>query len=55
MYRVALALLLAATSSLVHGGVDPAAEALEGTWLVNVSDQPRERFLIVSGARSDQN
>jgi hypothetical protein len=55
MYRIALVLLLAATSSVMHGAGDPAAEALEGTWLVNVSDQPRERFLIVSGARSDRN
>lgn len=33
---------------------DPAAEALEGAWVVSVGDQPRDRFLIVKGAKSEK-
>jgi hypothetical protein len=34
---------------------DPAAEALEGAWVVSVGDQPRDRFLIVKGAKAEKN
>lgn len=33
---------------------DATSEALEGAWVVSVGDERRERFLIVSGARTDQ-
>lgn len=34
---------------------DAAAEALEGAWVVSVGEQPRDRFLIVKGARTERN
>lgn len=34
--------------------VDPAAEALEGTWLVSVTGESRERFMVLSGAKSER-
>ena len=34
---------------------DPAAEALEGAWIVQVGAQSRDRFLLVEGAKRDQN
>lgn len=34
---------------------DPAAEALEGAWLVQVGEQARDRFLVVSGAARTEN
>ena len=34
---------------------DPAAEAIEGAWVVTVGESPRERFLIVRGAHTDKN
>jgi hypothetical protein len=52
MNRIAIALFLATMSGGIHAA-DPAAEALDGAWLVNVTDQPRERLLVVSGAKSD--
>lgn len=33
---------------------DPAAEAIEGAWVVSVGNQPRDRFLIVKGASTDK-
>ncbi len=45
-----LAVLPAAASAR-----DPAVEALDGAWIVQVGDEPRDRFLIVSGAKRERN
>lgn len=34
---------------------DPAAEALDGAWIVQVGEQTRDRFLIVEGSTRQQN
>ncbi len=34
---------------------DAAAAAIDGAWVVSVGEQPRDRFLIVKGARTDRN
>lgn len=55
--RTALLLLfmsLAALSSNAAGN-DPAIEALEGAWVVQVGEQTRDRFLIVSDVKREQN
>lgn len=47
-------LFLCAVCQIGQAASDPAAEALEGAWLVSVGDEPRERFLIVSGAQTER-
>ena len=47
-------LILAGLCSAASAG-DPAEEALEGAWVVQVGDQSRDRFLIVTGAKREQN
>lgn len=34
---------------------DAAVEALDGAWIVQVGNEPRDRFLIVSGAKRERN
>ncbi|HZQ74994.1 MAG TPA: hypothetical protein VFB08_18930 [Burkholderiales bacterium] len=54
MRSVAVILVAAtlAATALAAPGTDPAAEALEGAWLVDVDNQARERFLVLSDVRS---
>ena len=50
-------LLIASVLAMFSGPAitaDPAAEALEGAWLVSVENQARDRFLIVSGAKAER-
>lgn len=55
--RAILTLLLAAFAAvpLSANASDAAAAALEGAWVVMVGDQPRDRFLVVTGARAERN
>ena len=49
-----LLLALALACPAMAAAADLAAEALEGAWLVNVGSDTRERFLILSGVRSER-
>ena len=52
-----LLIVLAATglcSSLPTAAQDAAAAAVEGGWVVTVGEQPRDRFLIVKGAKTEK-
>ena len=49
-----LLLLLFLACPAAAPAADLAAEALEGAWLVNVGNDARERFLVLSGVRSER-
>lgn len=54
MRRATILLLAIALAGPVFAGGDPAAETLEGAWLVNVGNDTRERFLVLSGVRGER-
>jgi hypothetical protein len=55
LFTKAVFLLLGLLLSLPALSNDLAVEALEGAWVVQVGDQPRDRFLIVSDVKREQN
>lgn len=55
MLRIPLVFLVSLlVPAAVLAAPDPAAEALEGAWVVSVGESTRDRFLIVEGARSER-